>query len=361
LNNLRAFTARNLPTYEMVAPWSALASETLRELDLSNSKDLGSAFSPGTRIVLPALEALNIAWTGSGPRGQAATDQLVAAFAAGCPALLRLLLHSSFVSCASLDALAAGCRRLEVLRLGGLRGFAHDDDFGDGLALDFPELRVLVCPAVFGRGVPVERICCPRLRTAMLSRLLVRRAQVRREAWPGGDGDGVGSVGTIREEKRVFEAGVGRKAGGEAGDANKRARGPLRRADTDRTLQVEELVQACPLLEHLDCCCAGLHPARSPALFAATPRLRAVRCGGMDAAPCVRWRAGDGCGGSVVQAGGWSAAMLQATEAGVSWPEAVRRDLEAAYVGGGPPLARKLCDCNVESCSVDNYDQAMVA
>ncbi len=164
------------------------------------------------------------------------------------------------------------------------------------------------------------------------------------------------------EKRRGFwkQAWEGRR-GGDAGDASKRARGPLRRADTDRALQVEELVQACPLLEHLDSCCAGFHPARSLALFAATPRLRAVRCGGMDAVPCVRWRAGDGCGGSVEQAGDWSAAMLQATEAGVSWPEALRRDLEAAYVGGGPPLARLLCEINVESCSVDNYDQAMVA
>ncbi len=141
LKNLRTFTARNLPTYQ-ITPWSALSSETLRELDLSNSKDLGSALSPGARIVLPALETLNIAWNGSGRNGQDAADHLVAAFAAGCPALLRLLVHSSFISRASLDALAAGCRRLEVLRLGGLRGFAAD--WGGGLALDFPELRVLV-------------------------------------------------------------------------------------------------------------------------------------------------------------------------------------------------------------------------
>jgi hypothetical protein len=142
--------------------------------------------------------------------------------------------------------------------------------------------------------------------------------------------------------------------------ASERARGPLCRADTDRVRQTEELVQACPLLEHLDCCCAGLHPGRAPALFAATPRLRAVRCGGMNADPCVLWRAGDGCGGSVEQARGWSAAMLEAAAAAVSWPEALRRDLEAAHVGGGAPLA-KLCDLNVESCSVDNYDQALVA
>ena len=62
LESLRALTARNLPTCR-VAPWPALASETLRELDLSSSKDLCAAMSPGARVALPALETLNLAWT----------------------------------------------------------------------------------------------------------------------------------------------------------------------------------------------------------------------------------------------------------------------------------------------------------
>ena len=72
--------------------------------------------------------------------------------------------------------------------------------------MDFPELRVLVCPAAFCQGVPVGRICCPRLRTAMLSRILECRAKV----WRGG-GQEVGSGMGMFE--RAQEVGVGGREG----------------------------------------------------------------------------------------------------------------------------------------------------
>ncbi len=93
-----------------------------------------------------------------------------------------------------------------------------------------------------------------------------------------------------------------------------------------------------PQLEHLDCLCSGFIPAGAPALFAGTPRLRVVRCGGVATYPRVVWRGeGKGGEGGGEAAEGWGAAMLAAAKAGASWPAALRRDLGAAQVDAGPP------------------------